>query len=37
MGEIAAKTASSYTWETNAQQTFAFLTKAFQRKGKKNL
>jgi glycosyltransferase involved in cell wall biosynthesis len=36
MGEIAAKTASSYTWETNAEQTFAFLTKAFQRKGKKN-
>lgn len=36
MGENAAKTASSYTWETNAQQTFAFLMKAFQRKGQKN-
>jgi glycosyltransferase involved in cell wall biosynthesis len=36
VGESAAHTASAYTWETNAQQTFAFLSKALQRKERKS-
>jgi glycosyltransferase involved in cell wall biosynthesis len=37
VGGNAAQTASAYTWETNAQQTLAFLTKALQRKEQKSL